>query len=624
MGRRRCDRDTGAATVTDDDYKPVPRIGPGDPSEIGQRMTIGQRLFFNDDTAQLGQLYYPSTASGWDDDSTEWLFSSAHIAMTTGFPYLANTPGSAAIVMPEPTFASSSSSGTMTTAELLPPTPIAVTGAGEIFQTGDAIRGIRWGWNGKVSKPLMGDVYASFVRSEYGGSVSQQETFAGQLVSYTGENSKIWDTRNETLRLQVQYIPVAGHAETTGWQSLSASADTLFWENDTAVAGTRGVNGVGVAGGNIGTSSPAVRSHMDQSGAFVVSVDAATLVNVSFSRFSSSGEKWIATPNMTTFDNLLADPYGLVGANSGMGINSRIYLLGAYIPSTDQVPIYDIYKQNPTPPPDQLPGAQDDITAMFDAKAAQIVPQVLYDCFNTDGYYDGGYAYSGSKSPDVSLSSESIEWTTVDHILFDETNGVYVSIEGEYSGADGSATLTVSLRIITRYSNTVQVLEQYAYGSTGLPSEIEVAPGAFMIPSPKIRAIFAPLYQEQGSFKGAHYVELSEEVNGAAPAHLFNFVLRLMTYDSIGTVNGLNESEQEVYFIPCNLLEMLYSVVFSNAFGVSGVRYPVDFPLRFTEVMGSLFTNPYRVAVRDGVAVNWTDTLGADFAAVAPISLHRT
>ncbi|MBP9806268.1 MAG: hypothetical protein KBE22_15385 [Candidatus Accumulibacter sp.] len=610
--------------MTDDDYKPVPRIEIGDPSEVGQRMTIGQRLFFNDDTAQLGQLYYPSTATGWDDDSTEWLFSSAHIAMTTDFPYLENTPGSANILMSTPILAPSSSSGTMTTAELLPPTPIAVTGSSEIFQTGDAIRGIRWGWNGKVEKPLMGEVYASFTRDEYSGEITRDETFAGQLVTYTGKNSKIWDERSETLSLQVQYIPVAGHAETTGWQSLSATADTLFWENDTSPPPTRGVNGVGINGGSIGTSSPAVRSHEDQTGEFVVSIDAATLVNVTFSKSASSGEKWIATPNTTTFDNLLADPYGLVGVSSGMGVYSRIYLMGAYIPSVDKTPIYDYYKQNPTPPPNQLPGAQDDITAMFDAKAGQIVPQILYDCLNSDGYYDGGYAYSGSKSPDVSLSSESLEWTTVDHILFDETNGVYVSIEGDYSGADGDAGLTVSLRIITRYSNNVQVLEQYAYGSTGLPPATEVAVGLFMIPSPRIRAIFAPLYQEQGSFKGAHYVELSEEMKGALPAHLFNFVLRLMTYDSIGTVNGLNESEQEVYFIPCNLLEMLYSVVFSNSFGVSGVRYPVVFPLRFTEVMDSLFTNLYRVAVRDGVAVNWTDTLGADFAAVAPISLHRT
>jgi hypothetical protein len=155
--------------VTDDDYKPIPRLDVEPPSDIGQRMTIGQRLFFNDDTAQLGQLYYPSTAAGWDDDSTEWLFSSAHIAMTTDFPYLENTPGSANILMSTPILAPSSSSGTMTTAELLPPTPIAVTGSSEIFQTGDAIRGIRWGWNGKVEKPLMGEVYASFTRDEYSG-----------------------------------------------------------------------------------------------------------------------------------------------------------------------------------------------------------------------------------------------------------------------------------------------------------------------------------------------------------------------------------------------------------------------------------------------------------------------
>jgi hypothetical protein len=109
-------------------------------------------------------------------------------------------------------------------------------------------------------------------------------------VTYTGKNSKIWDERHETLSLQVQYIPVAGHAETTGWQSLSATADTLFWENDTSPPPTRGVNGVGINGGSIGTSSPAVRSHEDQTGEFVVSIDAATLVNVTFSKSASSGE----------------------------------------------------------------------------------------------------------------------------------------------------------------------------------------------------------------------------------------------------------------------------------------------------------------------------------------------
>jgi hypothetical protein len=37
------------------------------------------------------------------------------------------------------------------------------------------------------------------------------------------------------------------------------------------------------------------------------------------------------------------------------------------------------------------------------------------------------------------------------------------------------------------------------------------------------RHICATCTATQGSFKGGHYVELSEEANGAQPVHLFNF-----------------------------------------------------------------------------------------------------
>jgi len=38
----------------------------------------------------------------------------------------------------------------------------------------------------------------------------------------------------------------------------------------------------------------------------------------------------------------------------------------------------------------------------------------------------------------------------------------------------------------------------------------------------------------------------------------------------------------------------------------------------------TMFATPVRVAVKDGSATNWTDTLGGDFAAVSTVALYRT
>ena len=101
--------------------------------------------------------------------------------------------------------------------------------------------------------------------------------------------------------------------------------------------------------------------------------------------------------------------------------------------------------------------------------------------------------------------------------------------------------------------------------------------GLWAVPSSADPAIFAPLYQEQGSFKGAHYVTAAEEANGALPFHGFNFVLVLQPYDAVSSCNDDNLGTQ-VFMVPCNLLEMLYAFVFSQEYGVSQYeRYPVSF-----------------------------------------------
>ena len=70
---------------------------------------------------------------------------------------------------------------------------------------------------------------------------------------------------------------------------------------------------------------------------------------------------------------------------------------------------------------------------------------------------------------------------------------------------------------------------------------------------------------------------------------------------------------------------MLYAFVFSSEYGVAedGTRYPVTHSANFTTMMSSLFSNPVRVAVKNGAIGGWTDALGSDFASVSTVSLHR-
>jgi hypothetical protein len=227
----------------------------------------------------------------------------------------------------------------------------------------------------------------------------------------------------------------------------------------------------------------------------------------------------------------------------------------------------------------------------------------------------------------VNLDTSSMSWSSKDFLLYDETNGVYISVEGEFVGVDTAATLTVTLKVQTRHHTVTQTLGEYSYTYSQLVQEREIGTtGKYAMPSPQIRAIFAPLFQEQGSFKGAHYVTAEEESNGATPAHLFNFVLYPEPYSSIGTLNATNDEGQAIHFVPCNLLEMLYAFVFSQEYGVAedGTRYPVTFTSRYNDMMSTLFSSAYRVSVRDGVQGNWSDSLGADFASISTVSLHRT
>ena len=631
-------------------------LTPTTPRSDDKAMTIGQRLDFSLDKAWLGQLYYSGAA--WDSIGGEWYFTGAAVTMLLASPYLSKVASSANVVMSPPALSNlGASSGFITTDMALPSgaeislvgTPVndvavpysrPANGAGG--NNGQFV--VHWPWSGVLTAALQGENYSSYTRSTYGGAASSTEVAAGISLEYAANNNKIWDSRIDQPRQKTYGHSIAAHSGSSNGSDLSATLSTLYWGqyaptgwDPSQEATTRGRTVVAIEAQFI-PGGTANRDYEEQTGSFSVTAGANTLVSGNYIRNQSSGQKPVFAPNTGYYDAyFLSGPgyaagwvtiYGYAGV--GMGAYGRASLQAYSDPSTDLIPVYDVYK-NPTQH-NQDSSATAEINAKYGTGVTAYMGQTMYDNEQSDGYTGRIYYHTVSIASNVTLGDQTLIWNTKDYLLYDDTNGVYIWIEGIFSGtqtygSNAAAGLTVNLKVQTRFHTTTQTLGNFTYSYSTLLPETQIgSTGKYAVPSPQIRAIFAPLYQEQGSFKGAHYVTQLEESNGSPPFHGFNFILKLRMYGDLPTVNADNDSYNEVYFVPCNLLEMLYCFVFSQEYGVaeSGERYPVDYTTRFNDLQSTLFSTPVRVTVRNGVAGNWTDPFGADFASVGNISLHRT
>ncbi len=637
-------------------------LTPTQPRSDSKALTIGQRVERATHKAWLGQLYY--TGDTWDALSGSWAFSSAEVTMLLTASYLSKIASSATVDLPVVALTDAgASSGSLVTDTLLPDgAELALKGDQPVLTTnvayfnngttwGKGIRRIRWPWTGVVHGALQGETRATYTRSTFSGSVTDMQTQAGVELTYLASNGKQWDLRNEyqAEKAYSHYYADIPTGETNG-SDMGADGSTLWWGDDapsgwdpSQMNASRGRVFTfigGEVGQSISGSYITSRAYEEQTGVFQVLAGADPFVSVLFSKNRSSGPKAILAPITGYYDNyFLPGPgydagwvtiYSYAGSGIGgaRGVDLDIYSDPA---NDDITPVATYYRCHGLGFTHQDPEAADDINGKFDAAVAAFFEQTYYDNENSNGDYSREHYYVSSIQPSVTLGGSSLAWSTRDYLLYDAVNSVYVSIDGSFSGsqvfgATATATLTVTLRVQTRHHTVTQMLvsEMYAYSEL-LPESENVAPGKDAIPSPQIRAIFAPLYQEQGSFKGAHYVTLAEEGNGATPFHGFNFLLRLRMYGNLATVNEDNAG-RDVFFVPCNLLEMLYCFVFSQEYGVaeSGDRYPVSFPSRFSALNDSLFSTPFRVAVRNGTAGAWTDALGADFASISNATLWRT
>lgn len=634
-------------------------LTPTAPRTENRCLTIGQRTDRATHTAWLGQLYHG--AEGWDG-ATEWYFSGASVQMLLTSTYLVKSSLGANVAMPLASLISvGPSSGSMSTDVTLPSTEVALMAHGVVGQTDPYVSNApgapgssghyscHFEFNAIASRELSGAVDATYSRVTYDGSSASTVEVSGVTLSYSASNNKKWDVRNESTRIKTQSVVLfvmdeSGVSNSNG-SDMTGNSSALYWGNYFIAPPVGGLNASG-PGPNRGTPNKNVsgetiwytsvtRNYEEQTCSFSVSADSGALVSGSFSRSKSSGPGVTLAPNPSSLYHGIIDGR-LPRRSEGLGIYNGPVTFKAYVDlASDMTWInayHGVWHGHPYYWFEQPQEAVDAINAKYSSMRAQFQAQTCYDSENSEGFSTsgarGGPYYTATVSPSVTLDTCLLNWSTKDYLLYDATNGVFISVESTFAGVDALATLSVLLRVKTRHHDTTQALGTYTYnyGSPeGMLPEREIeSTGKYAVPSPQIRAIFAPLYQEQGSFKGAHYVTSAEESGGAVPFHGFNFLLHLSSYAGFDTCNADNDG-QAVYFVPCNLLEMLYAFVFSSELGVAvtGERYPVTYPARFTSLMSTLFSNPFRVSVRNGSVVNWTDSFGVEFSAVSTVSLHR-
>lgn len=574
--------------------------------------------------AWLSQFVY--TGSSWDDNSGGWMYNSASFAMLLTDPYLTRVTSVDGVGQPSCVPAVGTTANTVTsTGYSLPPVDIAAVGtgvSGGLTQQGlgySQRQVINFYYDGLVTRNIPGTYKLTASTQPWVNSYSQNAVVAGRTLVVSASNSLSVGNNSETYEFPAVSIPLFTSQTDTGTvvtETTTARIDTTPmsvnpWYYDTHAHPNlvpRGTATYTHALGNIGGSASFVSK--DQVGTFSISVGAQALVYVSFTRNKESGNTVAPIAVANRYANL-PNPGTYGGLRGGGG-----YLEVRVESSTQDLTIAQITAGAPF------------MFAAANARANSYVGGKFYDTWPTN---TEPALYTNTVSARAAVDNTALNWSTKDFILYDDVNGVYICVEGVFvgtqsAGANGTGTLTVRLRITTPgNADVLQTLLVYGpmtYGELLPESNLSTNGAVTYIQSPRLSALFTPMYQEQGLFRGAAYTTQDEAgISGMVPAYLFNFVLKLDTFAQIGQDNSATPIE---HFIPCNLLEMLYAYVFSSRYGQDQYqRYPVDYTLRFSDLNTQLFTPTFRISYRNGTFVDWLDALGGDYITHDDTEIYR-
>lgn len=609
-------------------------LSPEAPRAAHKALVCGAGITPAEHLAILSQLYF--TGEAWDSFSGGWEHSTTKVAMLLTAPFLEQTNLSATVDLPIMAFTGPvASSGTWTKAVTLPVTEIGAFCKGEVWASTDYTYDpggssghfeVAFPWRGVLSSSLPGTLDSNYTRSAYSGAVTSIHEQGGVELTYSGSGTKHLDTSNERYAEHPSSITVSGDAYVSNFGGAALNADTtsLFWTDDSlpgSVSRSRGSLVLTTAfDGGLGTN--AIRYYDTQEGEFSVAMEDFDLVKMVFAREKTTGDKAILTPVTGYYANQLADPYANLWDDIGWGTICGPVVIGYYWDTgPDIVPIREYYLVSGG---EQAPEAVVDINNAYHELVDAVAAQTAYSNEIQDAVYRPHY--NGYKLTDVTEDALTLTWQTKDFILYDKTNEVYLSIDGDFDGeqgvsGDATAMLKVYLTIKTPdYDERKTLVELPLTYPLLLPSKT-VSPGFTGIPAPRVRAIFAPKYRDQGAFPGAAYIVAAEAANGAAPAFLVNFLLKLEPYSSIASEAP---TDRAVHFIPCNLLEMLYAFVYSQEMGVhASLRYPVTNTAVYTTIMEELFAVEHSIQFRDGSFGNWLSTFGNPYHSDQKTELSR-
>lgn len=596
-------------------------LGPATP---GKSLAIGPRTLPAEHQALLGKIFY--TGTFWDSLDSEWQFSASIVTMLLAAPYLQSAASTALVEMPLALYgAPSNTSPSINRGYSLPQTAVGLIGIGEVSHTGSIPYDMNWlalfPWRDTVRKQRTGRETGTSAVSTYSASASHSGTQAGRPYGYACGNTKTITTENTALGYDADSYPTGAvfHGPTTGaLYRLYTLSNVLSWDDGNFGATDRGVTAITFPAGSISNSTIS-RTVETQTITAAVTVGSMTLVSVAISVTKTAGQSRQISENSSYYQPYLNNPFGLVGADSGMGMNGDVRLT--------QSPFLS-YHKNPPGYWNTMPeAAKNEIIAAFNDRIGEFTGKKYYEYEGSGGVFHSNFYTSTILSNQTSYSA-TLAVSARDDLFFDETNSVHLWLESTLTGTQtdgaGSCTVTVTLKLQTRYSSLTRELVSRSYSGTLLP-EYPIAPPAATptaVPSPRLRAFFCPLHQEQGSFKGLSYCTLAEEASGATPVHLVNFKLKLRHHDAFNTLEAANASGEVVNFIPFNLLEMLYAFVYSADYGVgaqTGQRYSVTRADRFDDLNTTLFAPVHLVNLRDATAGSWASTLGSDSA-----GLYRT
>ena len=581
---------------------PESTLQPVAPRTDRHAVTLGPVVAPASHHATLAQLYH--TLPDWKTPGVDWVCSWSIVQMALAAPVLTRTDGSASIMRQPPSFSSpTSSSATTNVAKTFPSTEIMLTGNGQVHRY--AIQPNAWDngaivifpWAGTVSAPLAGNERRTFSRRSYAANSSAQVSVAGTPLTYTASAVRTVDTGTERHVVNGQTVVVAANAVIHPHEVLDAAGPVCRWSS--------GITPAAYAGAAHGKPSWS-QSEQEISGSVVtktwdqqtvtltVKTPAETVVSIALSRSRTVGPQVTIAPVTGYYAAQLANPMANVWDGSGMGMAARLYYYEA------QTVVGRPFQE-----------VESYMTPMADAAAGM----TYYTDEAWGGIYDRQH-YTATQSAVQTQETQSVTWTTLDYLLLDETNGVKISVNGSLTGsqihpAAGQMTVAVTLRVETRHHVNLISLGSltFAYADL-LPQTVALPLGTDMaFPVPRVHLSFAPAYRGQGHFRGASYITAAEETAGAPAAHLFNFRLRLARYSDIATLDELNRTGPEVNFLPVNLIEALYAIVFSQAFGVDIDPYPVTSQSRYEAIVQQFFSQTWDIQIRDGVQGPWPDSV---------------